>query len=661
MTETLQEDYERLRHLCDIAKIGWWEADFSARQYLFSEYICRLLGLKSSRLNFDEFEQLIREDCRASVMQKLSAVQYEGKCEQVFPICTAEGEIWLHTRREYRKRVADGQGVAFGFLQRVDPPEEGEKQMVSQVINGLLYRLTSLSESLLLFLMDGGMKKGIYAILRDILEYYHGDRAYIFEYDEDHRFNSCTFEVVAGGITEEQDTLQWIPVDDMIWWTPQILSRKPIILDSLNQMPEGWERDTLARQNIKSLLVTPLATNERVWGYMGIDLVDQPRIWTNEDYQWLNALGNLISICFALRKSKDEAVRERNFLTNLYRYMPLGFVRFSQVKDEEGNPCDFRVEEVNPKFCELRGIPAADYIGKKVSEMGTISQEWKNYFVDIITNNLIKNGEVEFKETGKHCQVVVYTPDENETVALFTDITALKDVETDLIRAKEKAEMADHLKSAFLANMSHEIRTPLNAIVGFSSLMGEIEDPEERKQYISLVEENNELLLQLISDILDLSKIEAGTFEFVMREMDVNKMCADIVRVMQMKAKKGVEVIFDRHLPECVIVSDRNRLNQVISNFVNNAIKFTSQGSIRVGYYVTDASHLRFYVSDTGIGIDPEKQATIFDRFVKLNTFVQGTGLGLSICKSIIEQLGGTIGVDSEVGKGSTFWFTLPI
>ena len=146
-----------------------------------------------------------------------------------------------------------------------------------------------------------------------------------------------------------------------------------------------------------------------------------------------------------------------------------------------------------------------------------------------------------------------------------------------------------------------------------------------------------------------------------MREVDVNLLCEDMIRVMQMKAKPGVEVVFDRRLPECVIMSDRNRLNQVIANFMNNAIKFTSAGSIRLGYDRVDGKHLRFYVADTGIGIMREKQAEVFDRFVKLNTFVHGTGLGLSISKSIIEQMGGTIGVESEPGKGACFWFTLPV
>ena len=176
-----------------------------------------------------------------------------------------------------------------------------------------------------------------------------------------------------------------------------------------------------------------------------------------------------------------------------------------------------------------------------------------------------------------------------------------------------------------------------------------------------MVEENNELLLQLISDILDLSKIEAGTFDFKFRELDIKTLCGDVARAMKLRVKPGVELVFEPTLPSFVIVSDPNRLHQVISNFVNNAIKFTSTGSIQIGYDKPDENHLRIYVSDTGIGIAPEACKQIFDRFVKLNSFVQGTGLGLSISKSIIEQLGGTIGVDSELGKGSTFWFILPV
>ena len=272
------------------------------------------------------------------------------------------------------------------------------------------------------------------------------------------------------------------------------------------------------------------------------------------------------------------------------------------------------------------------------------------------------------RENGKYTWTSInvmvrdYRPQDGiiEMLCINYDITPLKETEQKLIIARDKAEELDRLKSAFLANMSHEIRTPLNAIVGFSSLLAETDSRSERQEYIKIVQENNELLLQLISDILDLSKIEAGTFNFVYTNVDVNETCSEIIKSMGMKSGKGVELILEEPFPECYIYTDKNRFTQVISNFINNALKFTQQGSITLGYEQVSHQKIKFYVRDTGMGIPEEKQKSVFERFVKLNTFVQGTGLGLSICKSIVSQMGGEIGVDSTEGVGSCFWFTHP-
>ncbi|WP_293733029.1 ATP-binding protein [uncultured Parabacteroides sp.] len=242
---------------------------------------------------------------------------------------------------------------------------------------------------------------------------------------------------------------------------------------------------------------------------------------------------------------------------------------------------------------------------------------------------------------------------------LLVLIDKQKEDEIELRKAKDKAEESDRLKSAFLANMSHEIRTPLNAIVGFSNLLTIAENEEERDEYINIISSNNELLLQLINDILDVAKIEAGTLEFIDSEIDLNVLLSDIEQSSRLKAPEGVQVSFVEKMPHCIITSDKNRLAQVITNFINNAIKFTKEGSIRFGYRHKD-NKLIFYVSDTGCGIEPEKKDLVFNRFVKLNSFAQGTGLGLAICQMIVKKLGGEIGVESELGTGSTFWFTLP-
>ena len=235
-----------------------------------------------------------------------------------------------------------------------------------------------------------------------------------------------------------------------------------------------------------------------------------------------------------------------------------------------------------------------------------------------------------------------------------------KKMEEELLKAKEAAEISNHLKAAFLANMSHEIRTPLNAIVGFSNVLAYTEDENERQEYIKIIENNNTLLLQLIGDILDLSKIEAGVFEFVYSKVNLNVLLMEVIRAARLRLKDdSVVVEFVECLPECVICSDVNRLMQVMNNLITNAIKFTAKGSIRVGYRLREDESLYFYVSDTGCGIPADKLKEVFGRFVKLNSFQQGTGLGLSICESIVTRLGGQIGVMSEVGQGSTFWFTL--
>ena len=284
-----------------------------------------------------------------------------------------------------------------------------------------------------------------------------------------------------------------------------------------------------------------------------------------------------------------------------------------------------------------------------------VKEEYR--IVNVQKNNLHK---VEWVEA----QAAVEARDEDgkplTLVGSSLVITNRKKMEQELMTAKELAEESNRLKSAFLANMSHEIRTPLNAIVGFSGILASTEEEEEKQEYVSIIENNNTLLLQLISDILDLSKIEAGTLELNYSNIELNELMRELERGFLLRVKTdAVKLEFVEPAGPCMAYTEKNRLSQLMINLVTNAIKFTEKGSIRFGYEMRE-NELYFYVTDTGCGIPKDKQQNIFGRFVKLNSFAQGTGLGLSICKTLMDHMGGRIGVESEEGKGSTFWFTLP-
>ena len=354
----------------------------------------------------------------------------------------------------------------------------------------------------------------------------------------------------------------------------------------------------------------------------------------------------------------------KNFFTLVGDYAQVGYAHFNALT-YEGYGLDSWYENVGEEI----GTPLSQIIGVYSHFHPEDRDLMLAFFSDVIAgkrthlrNDMrIRRADGHYTWTRVNVLVRNYSPQEGmiEMICINYDITELKETEAKLIMAKDKAEESDRLKSAFLANMSHEIRTPLNAIVGFSNLLAYAQEEGERAQYIGIVEENNELLLQLISDILDLSKIEAGTFDFVYDRVDVRQLCEDIVTSLRVKVPSGVDLCIVPNLPECWVNSDKNRLRQVISNFVNNAFKFTPSGRITVGYMLRDGE-VEISVTDTGVGIEKGKQKQIFDRFVKLNSFAHGTGLGLSICKSIVEQIGGHIGVNSEFGNGSRFWFTHP-
>lgn len=921
MASVKNEEYEMMKLILDDAGIGWWKADDNKLEYHFSRNLQERLGLSEATLSFAAFNEMIPENFRHKTEKGKRVVARPLGDGEVFPVKTSAGEIWLDAKLLAGKKE---EGTScWGYVRQIESPYSEQNLNASFLrLNHLLSQLNNISRTLLSFMKNDDIDGIINIILGDILKLFKAGRAYIIEYDWEAETQTCTYEVVDPDIEREKELLTRLPLSSGPWWTEQIAAGNMIILSSLEELPPeaAMEKDFLALQQIKSIMVVPLTSRQKVWGYVGIDIVEDKHHWSEEDCQWFSSLANIINICIKLHRSERLALQDRQYLQDLYRYMPLGYLCVKLLYDEKGNAVDYCILDGNYALEKMTQRPVVKLVGRKGSEIDTKLEknldffssvlksgtflETTHYFesgksycnsvvfstrADVLTclvsdmtetyethraldrsekilrniyDNLpagielydkngvlidmnirdvemfglrckeealginlfdnpnipaeiktrIKNQEkvsfqfkYEFKPVAGYYKtlrtdfVELYTtastlydaegnlihyilinidnteiiqayskiaefersfslvskygkvgyckfdlltregygvpqwyynlgevettplseiigvykhvhdddrayimncirkvkageidnfsadlrvkaaqrrkwtrinvvrnglntdPGKLEMICVNYDVTELKETEQRLIEAKNRAEESDRLKSAFLANMSHEIRTPLNAIVGFSELLAECDDRNERIEYMKLVEENNDLLLQLISDILDLSKIEAGTFGFVQNEVNIKVLCQEIVRTQRMKVKDGkVKIIFDDQLPDYQLYLDKNRLMQVIANFINNALKFTSEGSITLGYNLTEAKNIKFFVKDTGTGIPADKLSDIFNRFVKLNSFVQGTGLGLSICKSLVEQMGGKIGVDSEVGVGSCFWFELP-
>ena len=845
MPEITLEEYELMNRILSDTRTGWWKADYRLQTYFFSKQIMELTGLPSDRLSFADFLNRIRTDFRFRIGEEIATLEQPYVYDMTFPILCPKGEIWIHIKKLHQEKNAHGDSIITGSIQIVDSPETTKSEQAAALrINNLLYQLNNISYTLLSFLQNNNTSEIINKILQDILQVFKAGRAYIIEYDSEIKTQTCTFEVVDNNIEKEQTLITDLATTDNVWWTEQIMSGHSIVLSTLDDLPEeaASEKEFLALQSIKSLIVVPLVSPQGAWGYVGIDVVEDFHQWSDEDCQWFTSLVNIINIYIELQKSRQEAQTERDYLQNLYKHMPLGYLRARILYDQQQNPVDLLFTDANLAAKKITGksnfnglrasslgldfssnllqlttlSPNKDYLDdthfvsrinkyfhfisymtrpdeviylfsditetfnthqaldrsekilrniydnlpagielydkngflidlntKDMEIFGIANKETvlgvnlfenpnlplhiiealrrkeaitfrikyplstiKNYYsskknglLEIYTTatelydsqgNLINyllinidNTEItqvysqlaEFESSfsmvskfGKigYCRFDIWTrtgygipqwyynlgeeattplseiigvykhvhpedrdyilksiqqmkagviesffkdlrittaegnkwtrinvirntmnddPQKLDMICVNYDVTELKETEQRLIEAKERAEESDRLKSAFLANMSHEIRTPLNAIVGFSDLLAESDDREERFGYLKIVQENNELLLQLISDILDLSKIEAGTFKFINDRVNVYQLCNEIVRSYSIKIKNHqVKLIFDEQSPVYYITSDKNRVIQVLSNFINNALK-NNGGDLYIGAY----------------------------------------------------------------------------
>lgn len=504
------------------------------------------------------------------------------------------------------------------------------------------------------------IEKKITESLTDICEYYGFKRAFIYQTDG---FRYFYLKETIGN--NDNILRQRFEISEMSNQHVAHANGKSKPFYACRTQNASWDDvDIIDFYRVNSLLIRQIQDSEgKIIGFIGFADREHAISFTDEELQIIHLILGSLSKEIAVREYKEREVRASKTLSSIMNNMGVDIY----VNSFDSHDMLYANESMAAPYGGIE-----HFEGKKCwqalykDKTGECEFCPKKHLID--ENGLpTKVYSWDYQRPFDKCWFRVFSAafdwidGQMAHVITSVDINHQKTIEEELRIAKEKAENLDRLKSAFLANMSHEIRTPLNAIVGFSNMLPDIEDRKEMREYADIIETNTDLLLQLINDILDMSKIEAGTFDFCPSLIDVNQTMEEIEQSMRLRLKKEtVTLTFTERLPECTLYTDKNRLIQLISNFVINAIKFTQTGSIRMGYRLKDADTICFYVSDTGCGMSEEQCKHVFERFVKYNPFVQGTGLGLSICQMIIDRLGGTIGVESEENKGSTFWFTLP-
>ena len=602
------------------ANIGWWEADLKAETYKCSELISQLLGIgEDGFISFEDFnKRILKEDQGYATFPSFDKVQQT--VEEIYLFDTPKGHVWIRSKACFQETDENGNTKVYGIAETQEGIHIASAHQALQNSERILHN--------------------IYKNLPVGIELYDKDGQMV-------DLNKKDMEMFR--ISNKEDILG------------VNIFENPILPEEIKQkIKDNENADFTFRYDFSKInkYYQPNSTT----GF--IDLTTKVTTLYDHNHEPINYL--LINV----DKTEDTIAYNKiqefeSFFDLVGDYAKVGYAHFDalsrdgyalrswyrNVGEEEGTPLP-----------EIIGIHSHFYPEDRAAMIDFLDKVIKGESSKLSRDVRIRRADGNYTWTRVNVLVRNYQPQDNiiEMLCINFDITELKETERMLIGAKEKAEEADRLKSAFLANMSHEIRTPLNAIVGFSSLLEEAEDAEEKHLYAKIIEENNKLLLQLISDILDLSKIEAGTFDIIPEQVDAQQLCNELLQSMQVRATEQVEILLAPELPELTFTSDKNRLYQVLLNFVTNALKFTSEGSIVIDYRI-NGNEVRFSVQDTGMGIEPEKQEAIFTRFVKLNNFIAGTGLGLPICQSIVTQLGGKIGVESEPGKGSCFWFTHPI
>ena len=612
------QDFTFFSQLMANANMGWWKANLSTANYECSDFIVELLGLdQTGVISFEDFNKRIQKEEQLSTTVHSYGVYQRP--EVVYLLDTVKGAVWVRSKVCFQETDEDGNEIIYGISEVQDGPDMASAYQALQYSERLLSNIFKyLPIGIELYDMDG--------VLVDLndkeLEMFH--------------------------IEKKEDVLGINIFENPIF--PKEMKER---------LKKNEDADFTFRYDFSK--VGSYYQNTQKQGT--IDLMTKVTTLYNSEHQPINYL--LINADKTETTVAYNKIQEfEEFFELVGDYAKVGYAHFNIVSGH-----GYAQKSWYRNVGEADEAPLSDIFGT-YRHFHPDDRTLLIRFLDDarkgLTTKLSKEMRV-LREDGTytwtHVNLLVkkYAPQDRiiEIISINYDITELKRTEEMLVKARDKAEASDRLKSAFLANMSHEIRTPLNAIVGFSSLLTSTENAAEKELYNSLIGHNNKLLLNLINDVIDLSKIESGYLELRPDWVNLTELLDESVAEYVHQVPSGVELLTNYPAHDSLVELDKLRIKQILSNFLSNALKNTTTGHVEV-FYEVDHQSVRIGVKDTGRGIPQNMLEKIFERFEKLDSFAQGAGLGLSICKLIVEKMNGRVLVDSQLGIGTTFVIELP-
>lgn len=612
------QDFTFFSQLMANANMGWWKANLSTANYECSDFIVELLGLdQTGIISFEDFnKRILKEEQRPTTVHSFGVHQ---RPEAVYLLDTVKGAVWMRSKICFQETDEDGNEIVYGIAEVQDAPDMASAYQALQHSERLLYNIFKhLPIGIELYNMDG--------VLIDLndkeLEMFHVEKKEdilginIFE-------NPIFPKEMKERLKKNEDADFTFRYDFSKVGSYYQNSQKEAKIDLMTKVTTLYDNE---HQPINYLLINADKTETTV-AYNKIQ----------EFEEFFELVGDYAKVGYA----------HFNVLTG-HGYAQKSW--YDNIGEEDETP----LSEI---FSAYRHFHPDD----RALLIQFLDDVRKGLTVKLSKEMHIYREDGTCTWTYVHLLVRKYAPQDQiiEIISINYDITELKRTEEMLVKARDKAEASDRLKSAFLANMSHEIRTPLNAIIGFSSLLASTEDAAEKELYNSLIGHNNKLLLNLINDVIDLSKIESGYLELHPDWVNLTELLDESVAEYIHQVPSGVELLTNYPAHDSLAELDRLRIKQILSNFLSNALKNTTTGRVEA-FYEVDHQFVRIGVKDTGRGIPQNMLEKIFERFEKLDSFAQGAGLGLSICKLIVEKMNGRVLVDSQLGIGTTFVIELP-